>query len=58
MKPHDSAGSMGLSVLHSEGELRAYLADDAAHGLYGPDRPACSSRRTCRAACAMWTAWW
>ncbi|MFF3895381.1 acetyl-CoA carboxylase biotin carboxylase subunit family protein [Streptomyces sp. NPDC001812] len=39
VKPHDSAGSMGLSVLHSEGELRAYLADDAAHGLYGPDRP-------------------
>ncbi|RSS81027.1 hypothetical protein [Streptomyces sp. WAC06614] len=37
LKPRDSAGSMGLRILHTPAELDAYLAED--FDLYGPDQP-------------------
>ncbi len=37
LKPRDSAGSVGLHILHSRAELDSYLAED--FDLYGPDLP-------------------
>jgi hypothetical protein len=37
LKPRDSAGSVGLHILHTREELDAYLAD--GFDLYGPDQP-------------------
>ncbi|MER5641339.1 NikS protein [Kitasatospora sp. NPDC002227] len=37
VKPRDSAGSVGLHILHSEQELDAYLAE--GFDLYGPYQP-------------------
>ncbi|UXX94640.1 hypothetical protein N7U49_26180 [Streptomyces sp. AD2-2] len=37
LKPRDSAGSVGLHILHSREELDSYLAED--FDLYGPDLP-------------------
>ncbi|MFE9255794.1 acetyl-CoA carboxylase biotin carboxylase subunit family protein [Streptomyces sp. NPDC006879] len=37
VKPRDSAGSMGLRILHTEVELSAYLADE--FDLYSGDHP-------------------
>ncbi|MEW1644656.1 hypothetical protein [Streptomyces sp. NPDC091219] len=37
LKPRDSAGSVGLHILHSRQELDTYLAED--FDLYGPDLP-------------------
>ncbi|MBW5484681.1 ATP-grasp domain-containing protein [Streptomyces bambusae] len=37
LKPRDSAGSMGLRILHTPAELDAYLAED--FDLYGADQP-------------------
>ena len=37
LKPRDSAGSVGLHILHSREELDTYLAED--FDLYGPDLP-------------------